>query len=423
VAAVRSTVGGVLATATATAALVACSSPQDREPAVAELQAGSYSEQAEQQHQVNQRYNSLPPRPAGEVAAEGARASLTAPAALAFGARSSTTVRSSPTTEAGAFARLCAGEIDLVDSTRPVTDRERETCDANGLGMVKLRIASDAVVLAASPETGWAGDCLTTSQADQILTDAATTTWSQLGFDDVPLEVGGPATASRTVAGLRADHRVFASAAETRDWVAGSAADRLLAGEVDALATRRARAGAKLLAARRAVDTAADREKAIRARDRIQRVFDVARARYLAALDARGVIDGTRGNVALLSYADSATLPDLEPFAIGADASAADCSLPNPMTIADGGYPLAQPLLLTTTTRSLDRPEVREFLGFYLTASTGLAADASLIPVSRELLDEQLSWLSGDPPVTQPEDEVEPPSPTPHEPVQEQPAM
>ena len=50
--------------------------------------------------------------------------------------------------EDAAFAALCSGEVDIVDSSREVTRAEFEACRRGGLDLVQFQVASDAGVVA-----------------------------------------------------------------------------------------------------------------------------------------------------------------------------------------------------------------------------------------------------------------------------------
>jgi phosphate transport system substrate-binding protein len=53
---------------------------------------------------------------------------------------------------------------------------------------------------------------------------------------------------------------------------------------------------------------------------------------------------------------------------------------PSPATIASRDYPLARPLFVYASRRSLKRPAVREFMRYYLTNATRLAESVDIVP-------------------------------------------
>ena len=57
------------------------------------------------------------------------------------------------------------------------------------------------------------------------------------------------------------------------------------------------------------------------------------------------------------------------------------CVAPTPETIADGSYaPLSRPLYIYVTAEDLSRPEVQEFLRFYLAEAEQIAIDVGYVP-------------------------------------------
>ncbi len=70
------------------------------------------------------------------------------------------------------------------------------------------------------------------------------------------------------------------------------------------------------------------------------------------------------------------------------------CVFPSADTILSGQYPLSRPLLITATTRSLERPEVADFLSFYLRRSRTLAAEQRLVPETSSAVATQLGWIA-----------------------------
>lgn len=48
------------------------------------------------------------------------------------------------------FARFCNGETDISDASRPIKDKERDTCAENGVEFVELHIATDGIAVLTS---------------------------------------------------------------------------------------------------------------------------------------------------------------------------------------------------------------------------------------------------------------------------------
>ena len=99
-----------------------------------------------------------------------------------------------------AFQELCAGQIDLVDSARPISRAEWEACQAVGLDVVQFQVAAEAIVVAIKSETDVGADCLSTDQVRDIWrAGSPLTNWSQdpLNYDDVPCGSEAPTPPTR----------------------------------------------------------------------------------------------------------------------------------------------------------------------------------------------------------------------------------
>jgi len=133
----------------------------------------------------------LPRRPDGVVAVEGPRQGSLTPRAIerVTGVR----VSFANVGETEGIADLCAGRIDVLDTSRRITERERRICARNGVDLVEaIQVASDAVVIATRNESDVGGDCLRISTVNDIFrAGSPLTNWSEVGFFDLPLRVTG----------------------------------------------------------------------------------------------------------------------------------------------------------------------------------------------------------------------------------------
>ena len=447
---------------TAGLALSACSEETpEATDTVAQQEAQRYRANTDEQERINKANAALPGRPGGIVDIEGSSGSLTHEAArrYEFGG-STTTVNFSPTGEDQAFQKLCAGEIDLVDSSRPISRAEWDACRAVGLDVVQFQVAADAVVLAIKSETDVGGDCLTTDQVQDVFrAGSPITDWSQLGLDEARLETGGPDPDNNafgffgryvldapepSLTNLRSDYQAFESDNGTRNWVVGNPRDHALADRFPERAEKRALlneqletwwqvlrdAEAEVVAARAEVEKGirdkrppADRARDQRRLDRAIVARDAARVKkdavavqrnealrlYNLALASKRIVDGIRGNLAFFRFSYYELYEDqLRPFEITLPDGERNCIFPSQRTIVSGEYPLARQLLITTTTRSLQRREVTDFLKFYVNASEELAADARLVALPANIIALQNRWLDGETPVilVSPDEEV-----------------
>jgi ABC-type phosphate transport system substrate-binding protein len=432
-----------------------------------------------------QRAASLPTRASGQLAISGEQeGSLSSNAVDDFSkAQSQVTARYSAVGATAAFARLCRGETDIVDSARTISRSELAVCNANGLEIrTPIQIASDAIVLATRNESDVGGDCLTVADVARIYRrDSTIDNWNQLGFDDLPLHAAGPdqdanafsnfasqvlgVTSGASLNDLRSDYRSHASDDEIRRDIIGEDQAEKVPGLVEddvrkergTLAQRRriyvgnavvgvrklvldsiARANRRRAKRHEAVRNpaalarrnlrrvnAAKRRAAQRARKRFDQRFDALRISRTQELLGRARRNGVVGYVRFSfyeAYEDQLRPLELDPGPErDAAVAAADkrdraagltppqrlptvdkdgnripnCIFPSQQTITTGEYPLSRRILLYTSTRGLQRPEVRAFLAYALLHAQTLATRSRLVPVTNKLRAEQYRFVTG----------------------------
>ncbi len=189
---------GLAAAALSLGLLAACSDPSHQATdQVSQGQANDFRQEQARLRDIDRAYAELPSRPSGVVDIDGTTSgSLTPNEVASYEATANAAqIRVADNGEDQAFQELCAGRIDLVDSARPISRAEWEACQAVGLDVVQFQVAAEAIVVAIKSETDVGADCLSVDQVRDICrAGSPLTNWSQepLGFDDVPLKVGGP---------------------------------------------------------------------------------------------------------------------------------------------------------------------------------------------------------------------------------------
>jgi ABC-type phosphate transport system substrate-binding protein len=427
----------------------------------------------------------LPKRTAGELTIAGEReGSLTSNAVTGFAkAQKQVQPRYGAVGATEGFARLCRGEVDVVDSSRRISRAELAVCNSNGLEIrTPIQIASDAIVLATRNESDVGGDCLTVADVAKIYRRGSTTdNWSKLGFDDLPLKATGPGQSANafsnfasqvlgvlsnaTLEDLRSDYRPRGSDDEIRTAIIGRDRARRVPAlvENEVRKARSAAAGQRRIYVGNAVADARDRvlrsiraenirrarrKKAVldpaalaqrnlrrvqsakrlardRAGKRFDRRFDLLRTTRTRELLARARRNGVVGFVRFSyyeAYEDQLRPLEIDPGpARDAAIAAADkraraagttppqrlptvdedgkrtpnCVFPSQLTITTGEYPLARRILLYTSTRGLQRPEVRGFLAYALRNAQQLATDSRLVPITNRLRADQYKFVTG----------------------------
>ena len=102
----------------------------------------------------------------------------------------------------GGFTSFCAGQTDISNASRPITDDEAAKCSDAGVEYTEIVIANDGISVVVNPENDWI-DCITVDQLKTIWgPDAAgtVTNWNQVdpSFPDEPLTLFGPGGESGT---------------------------------------------------------------------------------------------------------------------------------------------------------------------------------------------------------------------------------
>ncbi|MBW4697220.1 MAG: PstS family phosphate ABC transporter substrate-binding protein [Aphanocapsa lilacina HA4352-LM1] len=102
----------------------------------------------------------------------------------------------------GGFKKFCSGEIDISDASRPILQKEIDTCRSNNIAFMELPVAFDALTVVAHPKNTWASD-LTVAELKKIWERSAqgkVTRWNQVrpSFPDRPLKLYGPGRDSGT---------------------------------------------------------------------------------------------------------------------------------------------------------------------------------------------------------------------------------
>jgi phosphate transport system substrate-binding protein len=226
----------------------------------------------------------------------------------------------------GGFEKFCAGETDISDASRPIDEAEEvPLCEEAGIEFAEIPVANDALTVVVNAENDWV-DCLTTEQLGAIWEPGSTvSSWKDVdsSFPDEKLELFGPGTDSGTF-----------------DYFTD-----VINGEEGA-----------------------------------------SREDYSPSEDDNVIVQGVSGSSGGLGYfgytyfeENSDTLKALEID------SGNGCVAPSAETAQDGTYtPLSRPLFIYPAKGSIDKPQVKAFLEFYLENDADIAEAAQYIPLNDE---------------------------------------
>ena len=228
----------------------------------------------------------------------------------------------------GGFKTFCAGETDISNASRPIKDEEADACDAAGIAYTEIVIANDGLSVVVNPKNDWA-TCLTVEQLHTIWapeSEGVVTNWNQVdpSFPDVPLTLYGAGTDSGTF-----------------DYFTGA-----VNGEEGA-----------------------------------------SRTDYSPSEDDNVTIQGVTGEVGAMGYFGLSYLEENASLLKGLEIDGGDgCVYPTTESVQDGTYtPLGRPLFIYVKNAAYtDKPQVKEFVDFYVANSADIAELALFVPLTEE---------------------------------------
>lgn len=407
----------------------------DRDSAARAADLGRQRDQQARRAAAQRRVN-LPPRPRGVVEIDGETTESLTPAIVQRLRQtgSAVTVNIADQSPSVAFAAFCDGRLDGVESTRPVTAAEFQSCQANGVAPVQFVVDAESTVLATRGERDVGLDCLTLAKVREVfMAGSAIRRWSQVGGFDIPLHTTGPerqgdgsgyfttrvlGVSPPSLSAYRADHRAFPTQGQVRETVIGreqdardaqlgSKAGRDLRKLQNAIKDKRVeirRDEAQVTLGRRDKRSgsrqARDRAKLARARRELRslnRDIGPATSFERKTSRARTAIQRSSGEVGIFSFAYYKLFEDqLRPIEIDAGTSPLhNCVFPSRVTVTSGAFPLARQRLITVSLATLRRPEVKAFLRAYLANAQTLATNAGQVALNSDQITRQQAWVEG----------------------------
>ncbi|MFV1859949.1 MAG: PstS family phosphate ABC transporter substrate-binding protein [Anaerolineales bacterium] len=230
------------------------------------------------------------------------------------------------------FERLCvAGEIDISNASRPIKESEVESCREIGREPIAFRVGTDALAVAVSQENDFV-DSLTLDQLAQVFSTAET--WSEVdpSWPDEPIQRFSPGTDSGTF-----DYFVEEVFNEDEEPILTSS--KLQLSEDDNVL-----------------------------------VQGILGSPYAIGYFGYAYYDENADTLKVVS------IEGVEPTGASVD---------------DNSYPLARPLFIYSDAGVMQaKPQVADFINFYLTYANEEVLDVGYFPVKAEASDEaKLDWL------------------------------
>jgi phosphate transport system substrate-binding protein len=234
----------------------------------------------------------------------------------------------------GGFRRFCNGETVITNASRHIRGNEAELCAQNGVEYVEMQVAIDGMAVVVNPQNDFV-QCLTIEELRRMWEPGSqVANWSQVraGFPDQPLRLYGPGTNSGTF----------------DFWT-----------------------------------------EAVMGQER------ASRTDFTASEDDNVLVAGVEGDRNALGYFGYAYFHENQGrLRVVAIDGGQGCVTPTMDTVATGEYsPLARPLFIYVRRDALERPEVREFVRFYMERAPEFAREVGYVPAPEQAYRQNLSQI------------------------------
>jgi phosphate transport system substrate-binding protein len=227
----------------------------------------------------------------------------------------------------GGFKKFCRGETDVSDASRPISRKEMEVCAQAGIKYIELPVAYDAITIVVNPKNTWLKE-IKVEELKAMWDPAAqgkVSKWNQVNpaWPDLPLTLYGPGADSGTF-----------------DYF---------------------------------TDAINGKEKA-------------SRGDFTASEDDNVLVQGVARETGGLGYFGLAYYEEnknkLRAVPVVAKGAAKGVG-PSLETTMNGTYqPLARPIFIYVSSKAAEKPEVKEFVEYYLNQATKLVKDVKYVPLS-----------------------------------------
>ena len=227
----------------------------------------------------------------------------------------------------GGFKKFCRGEIDISNASRPILKKEMEDCKAAGIKYIELPVAFDALTVVAHPNNKFLTQ-ITVEELTKMWEPAAqgkVMRWNQVNpaWPDAPMKLFGAGADSGTF-----DYFTEAIVGKAKS----------------------------------------------------------SRGDFTASEDDNVLVQGVSRDVNSLGYfgyayyAENSKKIRAVPIVEKAGKPAV---LPSMETVINGTYqPLARPIFIYISAKSLDKPEIKEFVEYYLKSAPKLVKEVKYVPLT-----------------------------------------
>ncbi|MBI4984253.1 MAG: PstS family phosphate ABC transporter substrate-binding protein [Rhodocyclales bacterium] len=226
----------------------------------------------------------------------------------------------------GGFKKFCRGETDISGASRPILKKEMDACREAGIKYIELPIAFDALTVVMNPKNAFLKE-ITVAELKKIWEPAAQgklVKWNQANpaWPDQNLKLFGPGADSGTF-----DYFTEATVGKAKS----------------------------------------------------------SRGDYTASEDDNVLVQGVARDVGALGYFGFAYYVENKDKlkAVPVVNSKGKATLPSIEAVIDGSYePLSRPIFIYISAKAVDRPEVKEFVEYYLKHGGALAKEVKYVPLA-----------------------------------------
>jgi len=229
----------------------------------------------------------------------------------------------------GGFKKFCRGETDISDASRPILEKEMKACAEAGIKYVELPVAYDALTVVINPKNTWIKE-FKVEELKKMWEPTAqgkVTSWKQVNqaWPDRALKLFGPGADSGTF-----------------DYF---------------------------------TDAINGKEKA-------------SRGDFTASEDDNVLVQGVARDVGAIGYFGLAYYVEnkdkLKAVPI-VNKGSTQAVMPSLETVMDGTYqPLARPIFIYVSEKAMARPEVNEFVEYYLKHGAKLSKEVGYVPLGSQ---------------------------------------
>jgi len=226
----------------------------------------------------------------------------------------------------GGFKKFCRGDSDMSNASRPILKKEMDLCKENGIEYIELPVAYDGLAVMVNPKNIWVKS-MTVAELKKIWEPEAAgkiTKWNQVRSDwpDAPLKLYGAGADSGTFDYFT--EAIVGKAKSSRGDFTASEDDNIL-------------------------------------------VQGIAGDKNALGFFGLAYYEENKAKLKLVPIVNPKTGKEV---------------LPTEQTVMDGTYqPLSRPLFVYVSTKAAEKPEVKEFVEYYLKNAPKLIKQVKYIPL------------------------------------------